>query len=414
MRYEESIYLTEIEKRLLCLSKFVKEVTVKKREAEVIAFIYPDFQALKEQKIVNIENEIRWYAVELYNLDPIDDIKLDGYRIVQEPFSLAIEKEERNKASISEPKDEMYQQIKSYLQGVTAQPILPTSHLELDLKLDSLDYVMLFAFVEKSFAVYMDEALFAERMVMQDFCRYIAQKQQKSDIHRVSWSEFIEEPVEYALAYSPLWMTFYKTFFLPLFKLYFRLDISGEENLPESPCIIAPSHQSMLDGFILAASLPYAVLKRSFFLAYEGEFGKSFMRPVARNGQLIMINTNRNLKTSMQRTAVPLKEGENIIIFPEGARSRDAKLLPFKRYYAILAKELNLPIVPVLLDGTFEAMKAGKLFPRPAEVRVEYLSPVYPDELSYEEINGRVKSAIAEAMQKHPLRHIEGASSEEE
>ncbi len=394
----------EIEKRVLHLSPFVKEISVQKRDKKMIAFIYPDFEALKQQKIVNIENEIRWYAVELYNFDPIDGIKLDGYRIVQEPFSLAAAGEERKKASIDEPQDEVYREIKTYLQGVTTEPIYPTSHLELDLGLDSLDYVMLFAFVEKSFGLHLDEALFAERMVMQDFCRYVAQKQQKSDIQPVNWSEIIEEPIEYELTYSPLWMTLYKTFFLPLFKLYFRLDISGEENLPQSPCIIAPSHQSMLDGFILAAALPYAVLKKSFFLAYEGEFGKSFMRPVARNGQLVMINVNYNLKTSMQRAAVPLNEGENVVIFPEGARSRDAKLLPFKRYYAILAKELNVPIVPVLLDGTFEAMKAGKLFPRPAKVRVEYLRPVYPDGLTYEEINVQVKAVIAEAMLKTPLR----------
>jgi long-chain acyl-CoA synthetase len=399
----DKIYLTEIEKRLLHLSKFVKEVTVKKIDGELIAFIYPDFEALKQQKIVNIENEIRWYVAELYNFDPINGIKLDGYRIVQEPFSSAVG-EEGKKVSIDEPQNEVYRQIKAYLQGVTIQPIFPTSHLELDLGLDSLDYVMLFTFVEKSFGPHLDESLFAERMVMQDFCRYVSQKQQKSDLQPVSWSEIIGEPIEYELVYSPLWMTLYKTFFLPLFKLYFRLDISGEENLPESPYIIAPSHQSMLDGFVLAASLPYSVLKKSFFLAYEGEFGKSFMRPVARNGQLVMINVNYNLKTSMQRAAVPLKEGENVVIFPEGARSRDAKLLPFKRYYAILAKELNVPIVPVLLDGTFEAMKAGKLFPRPAKVRVEYLPPVYPDGLTYEEINVQVKAVIAKAMQKHPLR----------
>jgi len=397
------IYFEDIEKRLLSLSSFAKEVRVKKIEGEIIAFIYPDFKALKQQKIVNIENEIRWYTVELYNLDPIEGIKLDGYKIVQEPIYLEGMIEDKDRVPI-EPQDEVYGQIKTYLQGVTKQPIYPTSHLELDLGFDSLDYVMLFTFVEKSFAVYMDEELFAERMVMQDFCRYVSQKHQKTDLKSVSWSEIIGEPIRYELAYSPFWMIFYKTLFLPLFKLYFRLDISGEENLPKSPYIIAPSHQSMLDGFIMAASLPYAVLKKSFFLAYEGEFGKSFMRPIARNGQLVMIDVNRNLKISMQRAAVPLKQKENVVIFPEGARSRDAKLLSFKPYYAILAKELNVPIVPVLLDGTFEAMKAGKLFPRPAKVRVKYLPAVYPDELTYEEINAQVKISIADAMLRAPLR----------
>ena len=80
-------------------------------------------------------------------------------------------------------------------------------------------------------------------------------------------------------------------------------------------------------------------------------------------------------------------------------RSRDGKLLPFKRYYAILSKELNVPVVPVMIDGTFEAMRAGKLFPRPAKIRLKYLPPVYPDGLSYDEINERVKKAISEAFE---------------
>ncbi|MEA3419016.1 MAG: 1-acyl-sn-glycerol-3-phosphate acyltransferase [Campylobacterota bacterium] len=396
--------LAEIEKQVLYLSPFIKEISVQKRDEEIIALIYPDFDALKKHQIINIESKIKWYAVELYNLDPIDGIKLDGYRIVQVPLATEKAGEEKEKVCINEPRGEVYGQIKSYLQGVASQAVFPTSHLELDLGLDSLDYVMLFVFIEKSFGVHIDEGIFADLMVMQDICDYVTENIQKLSISSVSWEELIYEPITYKLPYSPLAVTLFKTLFLPLFKLYFRLEISGKERLPKSPYVIAPSHQSMLDGFILAAALPYAVLKKSFFLAYKGEFGKWFMQPVSRHGQLIIIDANYGLKSVLQRSALPLKEGDNIVIFPEGARSRDGKLLPFKRFYAILAKELDVPIVPVLLDGTFEALKAGKLFPRPVKVRIEYLPSVYPEDSSHEQINAKVKTAIKEAMLKKPLR----------
>ncbi|WP_345977503.1 1-acyl-sn-glycerol-3-phosphate acyltransferase [Sulfurimonas sp. HSL3-7] len=396
MSEQESIRLSEIEKRVRQDADFVKEIAVQKIDGKHIAFIYPDFDLLKKQQIVNIEDQVKWYAVEIYNMHPIDKIRLDGYRILKEPISSA---GESTKKKEEEPGTEVYRQLKTYLQGVTTQAISPSSHLELDLGLDSLDYVMLFTFVEKNFGVHLDEALFAERMVMQDLCDYIAENRQKSEKQHVAWSEIVHHPIDYALPYAPFVMLLYKVTLLPLFRLYFRLSVTGKENLPEAPCIIAPSHESMLDGFVVEASLPYGVLKKTFFLAFEVVFGRSFLGMLSSISQMIMIDINHDLKTAMQRTAEPLKRGANVVIFPEGARSRDGKLLPFKRYYAILSKELNVPVVPVMIDGTFEAMKAGELFPRPAKVRLQYLPPIYPDGLSYDEINERVKRAIAQALE---------------
>ncbi|MEA3433195.1 MAG: lysophospholipid acyltransferase family protein, partial [Campylobacterota bacterium] len=92
------------------------------------------------------------------------------------------------------------------------------------------------------------------------------------------------------------------------------------------------------------------------------------------------------------------------VIFPEGARSRDRELLEFKKFFAILSVELDIPVVPVVLDGTFESMPAGKLFPRPSPVIIKYLDPIYPTGLSYDELTAKVKEAIHEEMIKHPLR----------
>jgi long-chain acyl-CoA synthetase len=161
----------------------------------------------------------------------------------------------------------------------------------------------------------------------------------------------------------------------------------------------------MLDGFILAAALPYNVLRKTFFLAFQIVFDTKIMRLIMRNSQTIMIDVNKDLKISMQKSNVPLKNGQNLVVFPEGARSRDRELLEFKKFFAILSIELDIPVVPVVLDGTFESMPAGKLFPRPSRVIIKYLDPIYPKELSYDELAAKVKKAIHEEMIKHPL-HI--------
>jgi long-chain acyl-CoA synthetase len=61
-----------------------------------------------------------------------------------------------------------------------------------------------------------------------------------------------------------------------------------------------------------------------------------------------------------------------------------------------LAKEFNVPVVPVLIDGSFEALPPGKRFFRPKKIQVHYLKPIFPEGLSVEEIVKQTKDAIEE------------------
>ncbi|MBU1657547.1 1-acyl-sn-glycerol-3-phosphate acyltransferase, partial [bacterium] len=134
---------------------------------------------------------------------------------------------------------------------------------------------------------------------------------------------------------------------------------------------------------------------------FEAVFGTKYLRPVSKHGQTLLIDANNNLLRSMRRSALPLKEGKNLVIFPEGARTRDRKLLEFRPFFAMLSKTYNVPIVPTLIDGSFEALQAGKLFPRPAKIKIRYLEPIYPENLSWQTINQRVREAIENDIKKN-------------
>ena len=324
-----------------------------------------------------------------------DPYKVHGYEIVHEKL-----------LSEEEPDDEVYKVLKSYLSSVKKEEILPASHLELDLGLDSLDYVELFIFVEKSFGVEIDEALFSRLMKMKLLYEYIKEHQTHAtrvDETRVKWDEVLKEDIDEKLIYSPFVMFLFKTVLFPLFKLLFRLEVIGLENIPRSSCLIAPNHQSMLDGFLIESTLPYAILKRSFFLSYKGVFGTWFLKPIAINGQNILIDEDEDLKHTMQYCALPLKEGNNLVIFPEGARSRDRKFLEFKPFFAMLSKTFDRPVVPVVIDGSFEALRTGKIIPSLKKIRVTYLKPIYPDGMTYAQMTAKVKEAIATEMQRNPV-----------
>lgn len=384
--------LKKIEEIVLSHSKYIKKVEVIIKDGFPYALIHPNYETLKEAKIINIEEEIRWYGVELYNMEVDEAHKIKAYEILVDEVS-----------SDYEPDDEVYRILKSYLLTLTKEKIFPSSHLELHLGLDSLDYVELFIFIEKSFGVKIDEALFSKMMNMQAIYEYIKKHKTHLSEEEVKWHEVLEEDIDEELIYSPFIMFLYKTFLLPLFKLLFRIEIIGDENIPKSSCIIAPSHQSMLDGFLIESTLPYAILKNTFFLAYKQVFGTFILNPVAKYGQSILIDANENLKHTMQYCALPLKKGDNLVIFPEGARSRDRKLLEFRPFFAMLSKTFNIPVVPVVIDGSFEALQTGKYIPSLKKIRITYLKPIDSEGMTYHELTGKVKEAIQDELERNPL-----------
>ena len=93
-----------------------------------------------------------------------------------------------------------------------------------------------------------------------------------------------------------------------------------------------------------------------------------------------------------------LKSGRNMVIFPEGARSRDGSLMPFKKSFAILSKELNVPIVPVAIKGAFESLSIGSRFPRPGKITLQFLKPIYPEGRDYETLLEQTQKMIRQSL----------------
>ncbi len=401
----------KIEQKIAQLSPYVKEIKLIMHNSAPFALIYPDFEKLKKAHIINIYEELHWYAVELYNLEAKENEKIKGFLIVPYSFKTTTKDyhallktlQTKHHDNSDEPKDDTYLALKHFIASLCHCEVFFTAHLELDLGLDSLSYVELFAFVEESFGVFIDEAIFSQMMNLNTLYEYVKKHKKYFKPSKITWKELLKENVEQKLIYSPYIMYTYKTLLLPLFKLYFRLEIKGRQNIPDTPCIFAPSHQSMLDGFLVEASLPYSVLKHSFFLAYKQVFGTSVLEPIAKHGQTILIDANENLLHSMLLCAQVLKEKNSLVIFPEGARTRDRQLLPFKPFFAMLSKEYNIPVIPVMIDGSFEALPSGKLFPKPKKIKLSYLKPIYPGDLSYEQIAQKTKDAIATELEHNSV-----------
>jgi len=86
MNSHKEVNIPKIEQTILKISNVVKEVAVFIHNDHLFALIYLNFQEAKNRKIIRLENEIRWYAVELYNMEVKNDQKIKGYQIIQTPL----------------------------------------------------------------------------------------------------------------------------------------------------------------------------------------------------------------------------------------------------------------------------------------------------------------------------------------
>jgi 1-acyl-sn-glycerol-3-phosphate acyltransferase len=157
-------------------------------------------------------------------------------------------------------------------------------------------------------------------------------------------------------------------------RLYFRLRIVGREHLPEkSPFVLVANHSSHLDAVSLLATLPLAAIDRTFAVAARDYFFSSLWRSLFSSVLLNALPFDRKgrKRESLELCADVLRVGGGaLIMFPEGSRSPDGRMLPFKRGIGILAAGSDLPVVPAYIGGAHRAWPKGSRFPRPARVVV--------------------------------------------
>ena len=142
-------------------------------------------------------------------------------------------------------------------------------------------------------------------------------------------------------------------------------------------------------------------MKDTFFYAKKKHVKNWFLKSLAKRNNVIVMDITKDLKGSIQKMAEVLKMKKNIIIFPEGTRTKTGEIGEFKKTFAILSKELDVPVVPVAIDGAYHALATGSKFPKPfTKIKVDFLKPVYPKEFTVESIVDKVKEMISNAMQK--------------
>ncbi len=294
-----------------------------------------------------------------------------------------------------------YLAVKSFIETQIDFDIQPNHHVEFDLGLDSLNKMSLLDYIEKSFGVKLDEKGLVSFPSIKHLSDYIKEKSQWFRDETTSWAEALKEKVDLKMPKSWPTHNFFKTIAKYFFKIYFRYRGEGVENIPEGPCIIAPNHQSYIDGLFVASLLKRKTVKQTYFYAKKKHVNNAILRFLARTNNVIVMDIDGDLKESIQKMAAVLKEGKKVIIFPEGTRSKSGELGEFKKTFAILSTELNVPVVPVAIDGAHRALPVGAKIPRIwAKVRVKFLEAVNPEGHTPETLTDGVHKKIEQVLSK--------------
>ena len=462
----KNIYPEEIEAHYQ-QSPFIKEMCVVGLESKpgeafserLHGVIVPNFDVLRERKIVNASQVIR-FDIETLSAQLPSTKRILSYEIWQTDLPrtttrklkrFEILKKVREKLAAGEtlrPEQLGTRQITPDTQRWLDEPqharaldiirraaktkkdsIHPDDNLELDLGLDSMERVELLVELEREFDSQVPDSVVSNVYTVRELVdAAISGAGTGGGRRSAGWeavlAEAVDDPEVLAVAQrrpvsEAFWFLASRMAYVIL-RLFFRMSVHGREKLPkQGPFIISPNHQSFLDAPALATTLPWHVMRDIFSVGTSEIFGTGLWRQMARWWRLIPVDPDANLVPAMRAGAYGLKQGKILLLFPEGERSIDGTPKVFRKGAGILATHLQVPIVPVVLEGFFDAWPRGRGFQRFAKLHIEFEDPIPPPQIgsspeeSYQAATSELRRRVVERWSRlHGERSVAASAAD--
>jgi long-chain acyl-CoA synthetase len=451
----KNVYPEEMEAHYL-KSPYVKEICVMGLEARpgdptserLYAVVVPNFDVLKERKIVNAKEVIR-FDIEGLSAQLASTKRIQAYEIWQEDlprtttrkikrFEVERRVGARQTSGAAEPeissRKPLSEEEAAWLQAPEAQRALqiirerarnkppeirPSDNLELDLGFDSMQRVELLVALEQDLGGDVEESKLGEIYTVRQLVDLIresaARGDKRSQPQFAGWEAVLkEEPADPEVLALAKPQPFAERFWFAagrllqlFFRIAFRLKVKGIKNLPPAgPYLICSNHQSYLDPAVLASLLPWPVFRKSFAEGTSEIFGSGFMRQLAAWLRVVIVDPDVHLVPAMRAGAYGLRHGRVLVLYPEGERSIDGTPKIFKKGAAILSIHTQSPIVPVAIEGFHEAWPRGKSFQRFARLKIVFGQPIMPppvkdaSEQRYDALTAELKKRVMQMWEE--------------
>lgn len=408
----KNVYAEEIEQQLSAVYPQLGEIALTLRAGKLFAVIHPDLNLFAEQGVKNIREAIKWEILDRYNSQVPLYKKILDFTVINQTFprtrlgklrryqlNTMLETPPRKKDEKAQNDNESTRLLVSYLSKECQQPVAIHSHLEMDLALDSLALIDLKIYIENTFGIPVSDSLFIEHPRVADLVEFIERNKTGVDTNAAGLADRLRNIKPVNTRRGGLSFYLLRLLFSPAMLIYIRLKRQGVAQLRElnrlgKNFILAVNHQSFLDPFLLAHAIPVGVLRNTFFLAKGKHFQFPLGRLIGRGLNSVILDVNQNSETTIGKLVSLLKAGKNVVIFPEGTRSYTGELGRFSNTFALLSKELAIPVFPVGIKGAFDLLPRSSRLPRPGRVEVTVFSSIDPLEKDVEQISGTVFSQI--------------------
>jgi 1-acyl-sn-glycerol-3-phosphate acyltransferase len=180
-----------------------------------------------------------------------------------------------------------------------------------------------------------------------------------------------------------------------LTSVVFDLKVYGVRNVPsKGGVLIVTNHESHLDPVLIGVQLPRPIS----YLAKSELFVNPFFGWLIRNLYAFPVRQGAGDVGAMKETINRLKEGHLLNIFPEGSRSMDGELLPVQAGVALVVRRAGVPVVPCVIDGSYEAMPRGSKLPHRRPIRVMYGRPIDMSGWKTEQVVSTIETRWREMM----------------
>ncbi len=300
------------------------------------------------------------------------------------------------------------------------EAVRKSSHLLLDLGIDSIGKIEVLSSVEACFGMRIDDDKAADVSRVSDLLNLVGERKPKEHVGKGLASRarrFVPKPSQKVssnghvpAAIAPIrWLT--RGGVSVFMNTYVRVHAKGRENLPASGAfILAPNHSSHLDS--PATVVAVGGKRRVWIAGAEDYFFDTAIKRFlfGRMFDTIAVDRRADGILGLRRCCSALDRGDGLLIFPEGTRSLTGELQPFKTGIAVLAVERQVPIVPVHIDRTYALFPKGHRFIRPGTVEVCFGKPVHPPKLADDADRFLAFRALAEEVERSVVALRAGAA----
>lgn len=402
-----------LEKEFIAASTYVQEIGIFLSGDALHAAVRPEMTAIRQRSLEEMDSLIK-EEVTRFNAEQPQYKRIKQYHIMSEELPKTrlgkvqrfllphiVDKPKTNTEQESlEGRSEVYKLLKAFVEDETKTIAHENDHFEIDLSMDSLSKVSLLAYIENTFGIVLTEETMENLNTLAKLTEYIENNEHSFNTTTITWKDVLATKIDVKLEKPGItqWCTY--TFTKLLFSICYRFRIKGNKKLPKSPCIIVANHRCAIDGFLITYNFSRKTNKDIFFFAKEKHWRSKIAQFFAKKNNIILMDINKNVRQSLQEMCAVLEKGKNIVIFPEGTRSKDKTMKKFKDTFAILSKELNVPIVPVAIAGSESACYGGSIIPKFwKKIDIDVMDPVMPSpDQSVESLRDKVAAMIQKRL----------------